>query len=203
MTRVWILNLESDRELAGESVDPLATLLNRPTLIAPLLGTLVPRGDLVLNKRDARAGDLPGRAFSPTPRALEVLRNAGARAPSAPPLEVLQRVASRVFSAELGLGLRGARLATSAEEVAAVVRESPPSGSWLLRRVFGFAGKGRLLVRPGELTSDAMRFVMRALELRAVLVEPWVDIELDVSIHGFLAPDRVTLGVPTIAEVGG
>jgi len=196
-----VLNLESDLELAGESVDPLAVVRDRPALAAPLLGTLVPRGDLVLDGSGVRADDLPGRAFSPTPRALERLRSAGARPPSAPPLEVLQRVASRAFSAELGLGLPGARLAKSLAEVADVVRQAPRSGSWLLRRVYGFAGKGRLLVRAGELTPGGARFVSRALELGAVLVEPWVEIELDASMHGFLAPE-VTLGVPTIAEVG-
>jgi hypothetical protein len=202
--RAWVLNLESDLELSGQPIDPLAALRTRPELVRGLVGTLVPQGDVVLGSRSDRADGLEGRAFSPTPRARALLASAGARPALAPDPAILTRVASRAFSASLGLPFASARLATSLDDVLGAVRHAPPSGSWLIRRVFGFAGKGRRLVRAGELGAPDRAFVARALAHGAVLVEPWVEVELDVAIHGFLAPagDRLTLGEPAIADVG-
>ena len=78
----WVLNLDADLELAhGEGYTPAASVLRASALFAEKLrGALVSEDDLVVDgsEREGAARGLVGRAFCPTPRAIAMLRRAGA-----------------------------------------------------------------------------------------------------------------------------
>lgn len=200
----WFLNLDADDELArprGYNVST-ATLRRSGALAGSLTGLLRP-GDILLPESAARgscAGH-PGRAWCPTPRALRSLSRAGAIVPEAPPLAVLRAVNHRGFNACLGQTLPGARFARTLDDVTAALARPSPTGTWLLKRPFGFAGRGRLKVdpsRPGDLrhAEPWIEASLRAGE--SLQVEPLVDREADFGLHGFVRPDgRVVLGHPT------
>jgi phosphoribosylaminoimidazole carboxylase (NCAIR synthetase) len=162
---------------------------------------LVPAGDFVIDessdaRSEARAGG-EGRAFCPTPRALRVLERAGATRPLVPELEVLRRVNHRAFSAGLGPSLPGARYVRTREDLLETLASS--ERPWVLKRAFGFAGRGRQRLRSNELDASVEPFVRASLESGDGLeVEPWVVRSLDVGLHGFITPSgEVTMGDPT------
>ncbi len=201
--RVWVLNLDAEHELMGRPTDPLAAIARRPDLVRSLRQTLVPAGDRIALSVGERHEGARGRAFSPTPRALACLASLGASAPAwAPGADVLSRVSSRVFSAELGLALPGARVARSVADVERAVGEATPSGAWLLRRVYGFAGNGRRVAKVGPLGAADRGFAAKALSLGALLVEPWVAVALECSLHGFVGLERTVLGRAVVSDVG-
>lgn len=202
MSRTWILNLDAEVELAGgTSVDPYAALARRPHLaeaLSPLLGE-----DLVLRRDDEPVVGSPrGRAWCPTPGALRELARRGVVPPSAPPLDVLRRVNHRAFSSALGPTLEEGRFVTSLDEALSVLARPSPTGTWLLKRPLGFAGRGRALAPP--LTDAVKRFVSGCIESEGGLqIEPLHERSLDASIHGFVSSRGiVTLGEPTVQDVG-
>lgn len=199
--RAWVLNLDAEDELCAPEVsrDPFAAIEARPHL-ASALAALV--GSDVVLRRGLRAplGAL-GRAFSPTPRALAALTCAGATAPPAPPISVLRRVADRRFGLALGDGHTPGAIVLVA---AGVLEALGPAlrGPRVFKRIFGFAGRGRLLSRGGPPSDRERAFVARALDADgAVVVEPWLDRVADFGLHGFV--DRrgdLTLGTPTVQQ---
>jgi hypothetical protein len=72
---------------------------------------------------------------------------------------------------------------------------------WLLKRPFGFAGRGRRKIRAA---TEADRAWIEA-SLRSgegILVEPWVERELDAGLHGYVFSDgSVQLGRPTVQQI--
>jgi hypothetical protein len=175
-------------------------------VLAPLFGP----SDVVLGDHDVLAnvaavgGDAAsasylGRAWCPTPRALKRLVTAGATPVPAPSLAVLRRVNHRRFTAELGQMLPGARYVATIDELAAVVATESPTAQWLVKRPFGFAGRGRRRVAQGPLDSSALGFVEASLRAgEGLQVEPWVERIADYAWHGFLSPiGALTLGEPT------
>jgi hypothetical protein len=151
---------------------------------------------------------LAGRAFCPTPRALAALRAAGVAVPAAPPLDVLRRVNHRRFAAELGQTLPGARFVDALDDLLETIAGPSPTGHWLLKRPFSFAGRGRRKVRRGPLEEAARPWVeasLRAGSARAwggLQIEPWVERAGDAALHGFVsAKGAVTLGEPTVQRV--
>jgi hypothetical protein len=206
----WVLNLDAERELESpDAHTPSRKTLERlPELLcvlAPLLGP----DDVVLGdhdvldgaadpSRDAEARYL-GRAWCPTPRALQRLTKAGATPVPAPSLAVLRRVNHRRFTAELGQMLPGARFVATKDELCAVVASRSPTGQWLVKRPFGFAGRGRRRIAQGSLDLSAMSFIDASLRAgEGLQVEPWVERVADYAWHGFLSPiGAVTLGEPT------
>ena len=207
----WILNLDAERELEKPDAHTPSskTLQRRPELLrvlAPLLGP----GDVVLGDHDvltevaaeggsAASAPYLGRAWCPTPHARKRLVKAGATPVPAPNVEVLRRVNHRRFTAELGQMLPGARYVGSLEELAAVVATESPTGQWLVKRPFGFAGRGRRRIAEGPVDPYALAFVEASLHAgEGLQVEPWVDRIADYAWHGFLSPiGAVTLGEPT------
>lgn len=162
-------------------------------------------GDVVLGVDvDALpAGTFEGRAWCPTPRALRLLERAGARVPEAPPLDVLRRVNHRAFSAALGQSLPGARFVTRMDEAEEALSAPSCTGTWLLKRAFGFAGRGVRRVRPGPLSQADRAWVRASLAPGLGLsVEPLVQRLLDLGQHGFVARDGgLTLGEVTVQQV--
>jgi hypothetical protein len=185
VARAWFLNFDAEAELA----DPSARTSSRAVearargLAERAVGLLAP-GDVTLWP-GVRAEGLAGRAWCPTTRALAAIADAGASLPRAPPMEVLRRVNHRRFSAELGQSLPGARYVETRAELDATFAMN--GGRWLLKRPFGFAGRGRLRVTAGALSATDERWI--ALSLAAgegLQVEPWVERAGDFAIHGWV-----------------
>jgi hypothetical protein len=204
LPRIWLLNFDADDELARRASalghTPSAAVLRRFAPLAHRIG-LVPRGDVIVEEWNAAwrapAGAFEGRAFCPTPRAMRTLARAGARLPPAPPLDVLRRVNHRAFCAELGQCLPHARYARSRDELLEALAAG--TGPWVLKRPFGFAGRGRQRLRSSALDASVEPFVRASFEAgEGLQVEPWVERTLDVGLHGFVAQSgAITMGAPT------
>jgi hypothetical protein len=169
----------------------------RARVLAGKVRALLGPGDIVLAP-GAHAGDgRIGRAWCPTPRALSAIARAGARVPPAPSVEVIRRVNHRRFCAELGQGLEGARYVGTRAELASALAGS--EGDWLLKRPFGFAGRGRLRVTAGRLAPAEERWIERSLAGgEGLQAEPWVERAGDFALHGHLsAGGALMLGEPT------
>jgi hypothetical protein len=204
--RLWLLNFDADDELARPAgYTPAAAVLTRFASLAMRLLGLVPPGDAVLEewneKPEVPLGAFEGRAFCPTPRALRVLRGAGATLADAPSLEILRRVNHRAFCTELGSFLPGARYVTDRHDLGATLASRV--GPWVLKRAFGFAGRGRQRLRSNEVDASVEPFVRASIDSGEGLeVEPWVDRVLDVGLHGHISRSgHVTMGDPTRQDV--
>jgi hypothetical protein len=188
----WVLNLDADVELAHpqgytpRSAVRAATAHFAPVLARSLLG---PHDVLVDESSMEGVGrGLTGRAFCPTPRALAILRRAGAEPERAPSLDVLRLVNSRAFASSLGPTLPGGSFVTGAEEADAVLRCAPPVGtSWRVKRAFGMAGRGQRII--GSPTPADRAFIRAGIGEGGVQIEPNVPIAKEYAIHGMLAED--------------
>jgi hypothetical protein len=197
LTRVWVLNLDAETELADPSAQTQArAVADRVRALHDRLGALLGPGDEILTP-ETRAEGRPGRAWCPTPRALAALEKAGARLPAAPAVEVLRRVNHRRFCAELGQTLDGARLVGSRAELGETLASRP--GPWLLKRPLGFAGRGRLRLA-GPPAEAEERWIAASFAAGDVLqAEPYVERLGDYGLHGYLpAAGQVVLGEPTV-----
>jgi hypothetical protein len=203
VTRAWFLNLDADAELEDPSARTPSRAVRARTeaLVERLAGLLAPGDTIVADPPEAgvHAGR-DGRAWCPTPRALAALTSAGARLPESPPLSVLRRVNHRRFSADMGLALPGARWAETRSELDAALDAPSPTGLWLLRRPFGFAGRGRLRFDPARRDAVCERWIESSFASgEGVEVAPWVERDADFARHGFLARGgAITLGEPTV-----
>jgi hypothetical protein len=206
-TRAWFLNFDADMELERPAgYTPPRAVAARAAELAGRVGPLLGPGDVLL-REDPPAGAAPlprglaGRAWCPTPRALRALSRAGVELPRAPALEVLRRVNHRRFCAELGQTLPGARYADTLGEVEEAIAGGSPAGEWVLKRPFGFAGRGQRRVAAGALDADARRWVEASIASgEGVQVEPWVARRGDCCSHGYIAPGggAIALGAPCV-----
>jgi hypothetical protein len=202
-----LLNFDADEELARPAgYVPARAVLARFEALAARAEGLVPLGDRLLPEWNAGPGEsvlgkgpglLEGRAFCPTPRALRALTGAGARLPEAPSFEVLRRVNHRAFCAELGQTLPAAHFIRSFDELEATL--ATRSGAWLLKRPFGYAGRGQMRLREHRLDPSVLSFARTSLEAgEGLQVEPWVERLVDVGLHGFLSRGgSLAFGEPT------
>jgi hypothetical protein len=204
----WVLNLDAEDELASPrgAHTPSPAMRARIAALVPRLAGLVAAGDVVLDYgvADAGAGEAGvarghvGGAWCPTPRARERLARAGATLSPAPSFDVLRAVNDRAFCAALGQTLDGAAFETTA--AAAIEQLERARGAWLLKRPFGFAGRGRRPVRGGALGDDDRAWIAASMRDQGGLqIEPRVTIDRDFAIHGALdASGVVRLGTPTV-----
>lgn len=189
----WVLNLDADLELGTPSgYAPRRTIKEALAVHVPALArSLLGPDDLLVDETTAPMGarGLVGRAFCPTPRALAVLRRAGAEPEPAPPVAVLRRVNSRAFASALGPTLPGAAFVTTLEEAEALLASSPPVGhGWRVKRAFGMSGHNQRVV--AARVSDADRaFVRGGLAQGGAQIEPNVSIVREYGLHGLLAAD--------------
>lgn len=200
---IWVLNLDAELELARgrRGHTPSAAISARTASLATALGPLLGPEDFWLGS-PAPAPEIrgrPGRAWCPTPSAIAALEAAGAVPPSAPSFSVLRRVNHRSFSAGLGQTLRGAGYALDDAQLEGIL-DTDADRPWLLKRPFGFAGRGRRRVLPRALDGSDRAWIIASLAGgEGLQVEPWVDRLLDVALHGYVHEDgSVTLGVPTV-----
>jgi len=168
-----------------------------PALAAALLD---PGEDVLLDERSAplSARGLVGRAFCPTPRAIRLLRRAGAEPEPHPACEVLVRVNARAFASSLGATLPGAAFVVNEDEARALLARPPPrelARAWRVKRNFGMAGRGqRVLAAPGATEQD-LAFVRAGLLEGGVQIEPDVTVTEEFAIHGLVdAGGELTLG---------
>jgi hypothetical protein len=186
--RAWVLNLDADLELEK------GPGYSRPRVVDERMKALVEEARHLLSADDVLVGEgasaagLEGRAFCMTPLARRALVDAGAVPVAAPPVEVLRRVNHRRFCAELGQELEGATFATSIDAVRAAVADIDSPGGALLKRPFGFAGRGQRRVRQ-ELTDEDLAWVAASPIAEGVQVEPRVEIIVETSVHGTLVPN--------------
>jgi hypothetical protein len=199
VARAFFLNFDAEAELADPSArTPSRAVAERSRALASQARGLLAPGDIVITEGTRLAGEAAlGRAWCPTPRALAALSRAGAIVPRAPPLAVLQRVNHRRFCADLGPALPGARWVTTWAEIRETIAAPSPTGLWLLRRPFGFAGRGRIRLAPPRLSAAEERWIEASLAA-GLLAEPWVERDADFGLHGHLAEGgRAAIGEPT------
>jgi hypothetical protein len=220
----WVLNFDAEDELAAapRAYTPSRAVLSRFEALAARVFALLGPLDRVLVPALPQVGPLPappraflGRAWCPTPRAIQAFCEAGVEVPTAPPLDVLRRVNHRRFCAELGQTLPGARFVDTFDAVLETIAAPSPTGHWLLKRPFSFTGRGRRKVCRGSLCAADRSFIQTSLAPRGATpakasvdprsaaaglqVEPWVELRGDVALHGFIsASGRITLGEPTV-----
>ena len=200
--RAWLLNLDAEDELASRGGHtPSGAMMRRCAALGRRVEGLLGPGDVLLERATAlpRGERWRGVAWCPTPRAIRALEAAGAVPPAAPPLEVLRRANHRRFCAELGQTLPGARYVETHAELAEVLGAAAPGAPWLLKRPFGFAGRGRRRVVAGQFDPADARWIEASLRTgEGLQAEPWAARAGDFALHGFLDQDGcLTLGVPT------
>jgi uncharacterized ferritin-like protein (DUF455 family) len=214
----WVLNLDAEHEL--EVRGPFTPSQHLRDLVAReqrrVLPGLVEPGDIVLdpsapdfNARLQRARGLPGRCWSPTPRALQLLKQAGAELPAAPEVEILRCVNARPFAAQLRADLLlGAatdsamaggfdkHIASDLETALAHLRQ-PAALGWLVRRTFGAAGRGRRRIAAGTPDAGELAWLRTSLRLGPLTIEPWVEIEREFTRSAYLTrTGHLTLSGP-------
>ena len=212
MTRfAWVLNLAADDELASlrragaasghaQRRVPKAAVRARMAERVAELALLVASGVLIGVGRDAEARGLRGRAFCPTPSALEELAASGAFVPLAPTPHILARANHRLFCAELGQTLDAALwIEDEASLEAAFESRVLPSGSeWVLKHPHGYVGRLRHKTHAFDLRTKSFAFRCFS-EAGGLQLEPWVERRGDYAIHGYVASGgHVTLGSATL-----
>ena len=184
--RAWLLNFDAEDELArGAGHTPSRAVLARFAALAFRLGALLAPGDVIVDPAAPLApAAFSGRAWCPTPAARRALERAGAVVPAAPALAVLRGVNHRRFCAALGQTLPGARYVDTLEDVVTLVNAPSRSGTWLLKRPFGFAGRGRKRLRAGAIDAADHAWIEASLATGDGLqIEPWVDLDGDDPAH--------------------
>jgi hypothetical protein len=200
---VWVLNLDADLELAvTHGYTPKRTVLEAmKPYVAMLARSLLEPEDRLLDEGFAalpasERATYIGRAFSPTPRAIALLRRAGVEPEPHPGVDVVRRVNSRAFSASLGQTLPGATFVTDLAMARAVLVQSPPIGNgWRVKRNFGMTGRGQRVLRRAPDDAD-VAFLVAGLAEGGVQIEPELSIATEYGIHGMIsAGGEASLGV--------
>jgi hypothetical protein len=163
-----------------------------------LLGTLVAQGDIVVGATELSAEEaervrgLPGLAWSPTPSALTLLAQAGARPSAAPDFETLRTVNARAFAADVRSPLRAEafekHLVRDREQALAQLSR-PAAEGWLVRRTFGAAGRGRRRIRAGKPGASELAWLARGFQSGPLIIEPWVTITREFTRSGWVNTD--------------
>ena len=211
MRIAWLLNLDADEELADpDGYVRSESMARRVRRYARQTAGLAAPEDIILDVdpepvRGGLPGDFLGRAWCPTPRALGALQRAGATVPPAPPLDVLRRVNCRRFAARLAQPLDGARYVSRLEDLddhlATLASDaSHAATTWVVKRAFGFAGRGQRRLRLPVRDAATRRWLVATLAGRdGAQVEPWVERLADFGLHGWIEPDgAIRLGTPTV-----
>ena len=212
----WVLNLDADAELAALAsgaagarggYTPTRTVQEAMRTYVPKLAAslLDPNVDVLVDEDSPPlvARGLVGRAFCPTPRALRLLRRAGAEPEPHPALEALLLANSRAFASSLGTTLPGASFVTSEDEARALLGTAPPPAlavTWRVKRNFGMAGRGQRIVTGRAPTEPELAFVRAGLAEGGVQIEPNVTLVAEFAIHGFLAPEGALALGPVVKQ---
>lgn len=130
----------------------------------------------------------------------------------APPIDVVQRVNSRIFrwqlEHDLGIALPGSAVLRSVDELNAhIAAQVAPGAGWVLKANFGMAGRERMLGRGPQPSAPAINWAKKKLEQSAGIVfEPWVDrvSEAGLQWHVPSAGEPQLLGItPLLTDASG
>lgn len=207
----WVFNIDAEDELAlGSTHTPTKQIRARAELLLPVLRGLMGPGDEVLWPATSRPLQAKqGRAWCPTPWAVDQMRRARLQVPAMPSTEVLRQVNHRRFAHRLGQALPGAQfvddergLLEALTDIQTLERVSVER-NWLLKRPLGYAGRGRRKIATAKFNAADRLWVDAALRSGDGLqVEPFVARELDCALHGLIGPDdMVVLGQPTMSLI--
>lgn len=199
----WVLNLDADLELAAHArrvryAPTRAVLAAMRPHVDRLAASLLGPGDVRVDETSPEGAlrGLPGRAFCPTPRALALLRRAGAEPDPHPAVDVLARVNGRAFAASLGNTIPGAAFVSDLAAAEAMLARDPElvgrdgeRRPWRIKRTFGMAGRGQRVVASGALGEVDRAFVRASMAEGGVQIEPDVEIVCERALHGMLAED--------------
>ena len=203
MKVAWVMNLDAELELASpseysRSTRMLARLADRGSeLVATFERCFGIQAVLVDGELDM---GWTGQAWCPTQSAHAALARCGVAKLHSPSTEVIARVNHRAFAVEILQTLPGSCFVTTLAELDAVVSQDSPLG-WLLKRPYGFAGRSRKHLEGPPRGADRTwaEASMRAYGL-GLQVEPCVDIELEVSMHGILAESCAAAFGPAVVQ---
>jgi hypothetical protein len=184
----WVLNLDAELELlrGRPGYVPQRKLLAQLAQHGAAARALLGPGDVLLDERSEplpETSGLRGRAWCPTPQALERLRRHRVTPEPHPTAAVLRRVNHRLFAHELGGGLSDQAFVRSREELQE--RLGDYRRRWLLKRPLSFAGRGQMRVI-GPLNEKQWSWVDATLRGGGFIAEPLVTPTLEVSQHGFV-----------------
>ncbi len=212
----WVLNLDADVELAAiasgaagarTAYSPKQSVAEAMRAFVPKLASklLDPENDLLLDEHSPplSARGLIGRAFCPTPRALRLLRRAGAEPESHPDVDAILQANSRAFCALLGQTLPGAAFVTTEDDAKKILTTSPPSAiaeRWRVKRNFGMTGRGQRVVDPANAHDLDFAFVRAGLSEGGVQIEPNVKIVSEFAIHGMVAANGALRIGPVVKQ---
>ena len=188
-SRAFALNFDAEHELAQpHGYQPSQGVVARFATLATRLGNLLGTSDVIVT-HDTAADSLVnyrGVCWCPTPRALAELRRVGASVPSAPTLDVLQRVHDRSLGVELDEGPLPSTFVRSIEEAEAAIARSGEAHEFIAKRAFSFAGRGHRTLT-SVLSQADRRFLQNSFALgHGVVIEPKVTRLLDCSLHGLI-----------------
>jgi hypothetical protein len=205
----WVLNLDAELELlrGRPGYVPQRKLVAQLAQHGAAARALLGPDDVLLEETSslpaAAASDFRGRAWCPTPRAIERLHRHGVTVEPHPSAEILRRVNHRLFAHELGGGLAEQAYVRTRQELTQHLGNY--GRRWLLKRPLTFAGRGQLRVI-GPLSEKQWTWVDASLARDGFIVEPLVTPTLEVSLHGFIRRDgRFELGrscVQLVSERG-
>jgi hypothetical protein len=213
MRQLWVMNADAEHELAAGYYRRLPTIARRNRRLTPYLLWLAAAGDALVLERPwpdgvveeatrrqvtlvdpVGLGDQPRRRLRPwawTNSVVELGEALNARAVH-PPIEVVRRVTSKLFShaleGRLGIQPPGCQTVTSIEELAAAVAglARGTRTPWVVKHPMGFAARERVLGRGPVISDQVARWAARRLAGAGVLlVEPWFDVvrEYGVQMH--------------------
>ena len=203
--RVWLLNFDADDELGGQGASRTtasAAMRARLAELAARVSELTGSDEIAELSGKIRHDGSIGHAWSPTPSALRALAAIGARLPSSPPsFDVLRRANHRRLSAELGQTVPDAVFVDDAASASDHLSRRSPTGSWVAKRAFSYAGRGRIFVRRERGVGEHEAWIRASFAdpvTAGLQIEPWLLRLADFALHGFVAPNGiVTLGHPT------
>jgi hypothetical protein len=136
------------------------------------------------------------RAFCPTPFAKKLARDLGLPPLAGPEFDVLRRANHRGTWHGSRWRLQGSVFAMTAEEA----RAHCGRGRWLAKSPYAFAGRGHRRLGPSQEWSAADgAWVERTVTADGGLwIEPWVAIEAEFALHGYVTRDGTVIGEPTM-----
>lgn len=202
MTRfAWLLNLDAELELSRPQFKyvPRLKLLRQLETYGQGSRALLGPSDVLIQSGTPRLEGFAGRAWCPTPRALQMFAAAGVEPEPHPEASVLRRVNHRLFACQAGGGLPGQAYFTEYDAVVALLRRA--ERPWLLKRPLAFAGRGQMRFY-GPISDKQWSWLEVSLAEDGLVVEPLVTPTLELSLHGFVWPSgRFELGQSCVQQV--
>ena len=193
--RAWLLNLDADVELAkpvGYTARHRVTQNVQRHLDACVALTL---GEAVCG-RDTIDRASQVFAWCPTPSARNTLRKLNLSCVRGPELDVLRRANDRAWTVPLGDPTLCRSFVAPTDDWRRLLLEArSPSGTWRLKRRFGFAGRGQYRLSPTLKAGDE-RWIEDSLKAGGLLREADLPLQEEFSIHGYVDPEELMVGTP-------